>query len=435
LSVFNGPFDVAAAEAVDASLTRHEIDGALESLVERSMLNVAFGRSGRRFRMLETMRQFGAESLRSHGQSALIGERHARWCLRQVTEICHLLRGPEESEGVARLGELWPNLRAGVGWASAAGDPILADALIRPVTTEITLRAEQEIGDWAEDILATAPPDNADLRAFWLLWVAERYVQNGDTAGYERVARRYGEPDRALSRFARAYASGDGAALWDCLPQAVADLHGQGEDYLAVFIEMTSAGTLLGIGRFAEVDASVSALADRYRAHGPPTLLHWALQTLAYSASFQGRHSQAERYFDEAASIDLPEGALSANKIVEARAAFRRGRRTQAFEILHSFIDEQFETDNMAAASVVCVEFINMMAAIDRRAEAAHMLSYLAAANDFGALASRTLVAEAASKIAESPGHATDEARTPTPRIDDRQALTYMREVLDHLAG
>ena len=31
------------------------------------------------------------------------------------------------------------------------------------------------------------PPDDEDLRAFWLLWVAERYVQNGDTAGYARV--------------------------------------------------------------------------------------------------------------------------------------------------------------------------------------------------------------------------------------------------------
>jgi len=435
--VTRSPFDVAAAEAVcvDPTLTGLDIEDALESLVERSMLNVAFGRSGRRFRMLDTMRQFAAECLQSRGQTGIMADRHARWCLGQVTDIGQLLRGHGESEGVARLGELWPNLRAGVGWACAAGDPELADALVRPIATELTLRAQQEIGDWAEDILAAAPAENADLRAFWLLWVAERAVQNGDTAGYERVVRRHGEPDRALSRYANAYASFDGAALWDCLPQAVAELRGSGEDYLAAALEMTSAGQLLGIGRFAEVDASVSALADRYRAQGPPTLLHWALQTLAYSASFQGRNSQAELYFDEAASIDLPEGALSANKIVEARSTFRRGRRTEAFEILRSYIDEQFDTDNMAVASVVCVEFINMMAAIDRRAEAAHMLSYLAAANEFGALASRTLVAEAAGKVADIPGQATDLSRAPTPRIDDRQALTYMRDVLDHIAS
>ena len=275
------------------------------------------------------------------------------------------------------------------------------------------------------------PPADEEARAGWLLWVAERYVQNADMDGYARVVRHHGEPDHPLSRYARAYASGDGAALAQCLPGAVADLRARGEDYLAAFIEMTSAGTLLGVGRFAEVDASVSALANRYRAQGPPTLQHWALQALAYSASFQGRPAQAEQYFDEAATIDLPEGALSANQLVEARSAFRRGRHSRAFGLLGTYIDEQFEVDNVAVASVVCVEFINMMVAIDRYAEAAHMLAYLAAANEFGALASRTLVAEAASKIAAGRGQAAE--TTTTHRIDDRQALAYMRDVLGQL--
>ena len=60
--------------------------------------------------------------------------------------------------------------------------------------------------------------------------------------------------------------------------------------------------------------------------------------------------------------------------------------------------------------------------------------SYLTAASDFGALASRTLVAEAVSKIADIPGHATDASSAPTPRIDDRQALNYMHDVLGDLA-
>jgi hypothetical protein len=41
-----------------------------------------------------------------------------------------------------------------------------------------------------------------------------------------------------------------------------------------------------------------------------------------------------------------------------------------------------------------------MMAAIDRLDEAAHMLGYLETINDFGALASRTLVSQAARKVA-----------------------------------
>jgi len=55
-------------------------------------------------------------------------------------------------------------------------------------------------------------------------------------------------------------------------------------------------------------------LAGRYRAHGPPTFLNWTLVTLGYSALFQGKHDQAEQYFDEAASFDLPDRTMSVNK-------------------------------------------------------------------------------------------------------------------------
>ena len=434
LSVFNAPFDLSAAEAV---ADEQDVDDLLGDLVERSMVTVDSGPLGRRFRLLETMRQFAAEHLRERGHTDLAAGRHARWCVREVTHIHRLLTGPGEIEGVARLGDLWANLRAALTWACAAGDPRLADALVRPVVTELPLRGRQEIGLWAEHILAimsAEDQEDQDVRAFWLVWVAERYTQNANPAGYRHVADRCGEQGRPLSRYAHAYACGDGEALWRCLPDAVADLRRQDEQYLAAFLEMTSAGTLLGIGRFEQVDTSVTALADRYRIHGPPTLLHWALQTLGYSASFQGRHDDADRYFDEAARVDLPTGTLSANKTNEARSAFRRGERLRAFQLLRSHVDELIETDNVIAASVVCIEFINMMAAVDRIAEAAHMLGYLEAANDFGALAARTLVTEATNKIAATVRHGSDATPASVRHIDDRAALKYMRDVLVELA-
>jgi predicted ATPase/DNA-binding SARP family transcriptional activator len=416
LSVFNAPFDVSAAEAVT---DQPGVDDLLGDLVERSMVTVAFGPSGRRFRLLETMREFAAERLGEHGDTDLTAGRHARWCLREVTHIHHLLTGTCELEGVARLAELWPNLRAAVRWSCAAGDARLADALVRAVVTELPLRGRQEIGVWAEQLLPLVP-DDPDLRAFWLVWVAERYTQQANPTGYGEAARRHGAPDRPLSRYARAYADGDGEALRRCLPAAMADLAPE----LAAFLEMTSAGPLLGIGRFADVDASVTALAARFRIQGPPTLLHWALQTLGYSAALQGRHDDAERHFDEAARVDVPPGTLSANKTTEARSAFRRGERQRAFRLLRSHIDELLDTDNVVAASVVGIEFVNMMAALDRIAEAAHLLRYLETANEFGALAARTLVAESTR---------TRAAAVPVRPLDDRAALGYMRDVLADL--
>src|SRR5690606_37462791 len=149
----------------------------------------------------------------------------------------------EEIEGAARLNELWPDLRAAVAWACARGEFARAAALVRPVATELTLRARQEIGDFAERILAITPVPETAVRAFWLVWVAERSIQSGDPGAYERVVARHGEPDHALARYARAYANGDGEGLARCLPDAVAALEASGDDQLARFIELASAGS------------------------------------------------------------------------------------------------------------------------------------------------------------------------------------------------
>ncbi|GAA4245204.1 ATP-binding protein [Dactylosporangium darangshiense] len=422
LSVFAGPFDLAAAEAVGGG---PDAGDRLAGLVERSMVTAGPGPHGRRFRLLEPIRQFAAEHLREPAAAD-----HARWCTGEVERIHRRLTGADEVDGVARLGELWPNLRAAVAWALTDGEPGAADALVRPIVTELPLRGRQEIGAWAERILDATPPDEPDRRAFWLLWVAERYTQNANPDGYRRVADRHGDSGRALSRYAAAYARGDGAALRDCLPGAAAELHAQGEPHAAAYLGLAASGTLLGIGGFAQVDAAVSALAHRFRAGGPPTLLHWALQTLAYSASFQGRTAEAECHFDEAARIELPAGTLSANKTAEARSAFRRGERRTAFATLLSYVDEQIEAGNVIAAVVIAVEFVNMTAEAGRLAEAARALAYLGSANDFGALAARTLAAPGAARIAA----ASAGPEPPGEPLDDRAALSYMRSVLADLA-
>jgi len=431
LSIFAGPFDLAAAEAVaaDPELDVLGVDDLLGGLVERSMLVAEPGALRRRFRLLETMRQFGAEQLRAGGELDRVADRHARWCLGEVTEIHRLLAGPAEIGGVARLAELWPNLRAAVDHACAQRDPGSAEALVRPVVTELPLRGRHEIGDWAERIIATTPADDRARLGFWRIWAAERYTQNGDHQAYADLVRRRPPNEHPLARYADAYLAGDGAQLWRCLPDATAELRRQDDAYLAEFLEVMAAGLLLGIGRFADVEA----LADRYRAQGPPTLRHWMLQTHGYCASFQGRRDQAERLFAESIDIRVPDGTLSANKLIQARVVFRRGDRSRALRIIRSYIDDLVEADDVVAGSVVCVEFITMMATLGRLAEAAVMLGYLEASNEFGAFASKTLVAQAAGVIAAGTGPTLEPLKDSGRRLDDRRALEHMRDILDGL--
>jgi len=71
-----------------------------------------------------------------------------------------------------------------------------------------------------------------------------------------------------------------------------------------------------------------------------------------------------------------------------------------------------------------------MTAEAGRLAEAARALAYLGSANDFGALAARTLAAPGAARIAAG----ASQPAVPGEPLDDRAALSFMRAVLADLA-
>ncbi|HEX6518663.1 MAG TPA: BTAD domain-containing putative transcriptional regulator [Streptosporangiaceae bacterium] len=432
LSVFTGPFDLTAAETIasEGELCAVDVDDLLGDLVTRSMLMVESGPFGRRFRLLETMRQFAAEQLDRTGDTDLAAARHAQWCLSRVTSIQPLLAGQGEIEGVARLDELWPNLRAAFDWACARDDRRLAFALVRPIVAEVVLRSRGELGDWLERILAITPSDDTELIVFALTWIAQRYKVGQNPGAYDRLASRFGELDHPLIHHARASVHQGFASLATLAPPAIAELRKQGDDDLAEQFELdVGAGLVLG-GQFAAGDARVAALVERYRVYGPPTLLHLSLVLLGYSAMLQGKHNLAHRLFDEAVGVAVPERTQSPSKSIEARTAFRRGDQIQAFEILSSQITELLYTGNLQAICVTCVEFINMMAKIGRTTEAALMLDHLDKAFPYWA----ALVAEAREQIdAEDPLHRDSEQTIARPS-GDREALEYMREILDQLS-
>lgn len=319
-------------------------------------------------------------------------------------------------------------IQAAVDWTCGIGDAEGVDALVRPIVTELPFRGRHEIGDWAERIIELTKPEDRDRRAFWLIWAAERHQQNGDPAAYERLVRPSG--DHTFTRFADAYSRGDFKALRQSLSDVVDRLRGDDDHHLAASVEAMSAGPLLGIGRFDRVDDTAARFVEHHREQGPPTLLHWVLQTLGYSAAFQGDQPKADRYFAESIDVEVPEGTLSANGLIRARVMFGRGHHARAFAILRDYIDGLVESDNLVAAAVVAIEFITMTTA-RRLSEAATVFGYLEATTEFGALASRTLVAETASGVVGDDALAA--AVASGRRLDDRRALDYMRGVVDEL--
>lgn len=410
LSAFTGPFDLAAAEAVAAGdgLDAIEVDRLLGDLVERSMVTTIDGPTGRRFRLLETLRQFAAARLADDGETVEVGSRHGEWVREETTRIGVLLAGPDEAVGVRRLDRIWPNLRSAVDRAVAAGDVDLAGALVRPVVAETSLRRRGEIGVWAERILAAGPADE-DAVLFWLTWALHRHMQSGNRAAFEALVEQYGHADHPLVQACRWYLYEDGAAILDAGPSAVAWLQQRGDDHAAALMEMNTIGSgLMTTGRLDEARECFRGWVAHYEAAGPPTMHYFSLGFLGYTLQLLGDVEQARSAFLAAADVDFPPGTYAVSRPAEVEALFACGGRDRARRLLLEQVDDVLAMGTVDVARLVAVAFVNLMVGLGRPRDAAPALAYLDTAGEFGAMARASLVAEAAAVIGDVEPHDGD---------------------------
>jgi predicted ATPase len=138
LSVFAGGWSLEAVEAVMASPTTLAEPGVptapritegsaldlLTSLVNKSLVQAEPTSSGPfRYRILETLRQYGRERLEASGQAEIARRQHAAYYLALAESAEPELRGPRQDAWLARLEEEHDNLRAALAWSrSPAGD-------------------------------------------------------------------------------------------------------------------------------------------------------------------------------------------------------------------------------------------------------------------------------------------------------------------------
>lgn len=133
LSVFAGSFDLAAAEDVCTGhgVTRGEVAGLIATLVDKSVLGCERGATGSRYRLLETLREYGAERLAARGESAGMARAHADYYVRLAERADADIRGPDEARAVAVLDRELDNLRAAHHWAVSVDSRVGADLALR----------------------------------------------------------------------------------------------------------------------------------------------------------------------------------------------------------------------------------------------------------------------------------------------------------------
>jgi non-specific serine/threonine protein kinase len=119
LSVFAGGFALEAAEAVCAGgeILEEDVLDLLLRLIDMSMVVTEEGPTGSaRYRLLETLRQYGRERLIAEGGAALLHERHAAYFLVLAEQARPALRGPDQAAWLTRLEGEHDNLRAALAW-------------------------------------------------------------------------------------------------------------------------------------------------------------------------------------------------------------------------------------------------------------------------------------------------------------------------------
>ncbi|MFY1671200.1 AfsR/SARP family transcriptional regulator [Plantactinospora sp. WMMB334] len=174
LTVFAGGATLDAVERVcgplDADASGVPVLDVLSGLVEKSLVEAAGGR----FRMLETVRAFGAERLAEAGEAEQLRRAHAAYFLELARTADQRLRGAAQLEWLRRLDADRDDLHAALRRAAAGADTGTALELVAALSFYWWLRGLRGegaalAGRLVERLGGTPPPGLAEEYALCLL--------------------------------------------------------------------------------------------------------------------------------------------------------------------------------------------------------------------------------------------------------------------------
>jgi predicted ATPase/DNA-binding CsgD family transcriptional regulator len=188
LSVFVGGCTLEAAEVVCGTLSDSEEAGpildSIASLLDKSLLKQTEQDDEPRLLMLETVREYGLESLASSGELELTRQAHAAYYLQLSEQAEPQLRGPQQALWFNRLEAEHDNCRAALGWALEKGERELGLRLVGALWEFWLVRGHFTEGQgWLERVLersrdaAPALQAKAFTGAGSLAWAQDNYQQ------------------------------------------------------------------------------------------------------------------------------------------------------------------------------------------------------------------------------------------------------------------
>jgi len=258
----------------------------VDSLLSKSLLRHVDGADGEpRYTMLETIREFGLESLALTGELSALRRWHAEHFLALAETAEPLMRGPEQARWLNRLEAEQDNLRAALEWSlTPDGDPQLALRLSGALAWFWYNRSHVE-----------------EARR----WLAQA-LRQADDSSLARI--------KALAGAGRlAHIQHDSTHAGSLLHEALALAHDLNDRWWAAWVLH-----LLGRVSYFEGDAGTARLLgyrslEIARAIQDEWLEAWALHLLGLAAHIEADHAQARRFYEESLAsrrrIDFREGA------------------------------------------------------------------------------------------------------------------------------
>ena len=321
LAVFAGGCTREAAEAICAGgpIDGRAVLGLLTSLVARSLVVAERGGLDTRYRLLETIREYGEERLVEHRETDSLRERHARYYADLALRSYEPLWGPGQLEWGARLAADAENVVAAFAHAVDANDLDLAVTLL-----DSTCFHGNQIGYWLrlpfEPVLAI--PGVEQHPGYPLVLMAAAFAS--DMRGEAHRALEYGDGALAAEQATtdpRPYAR-DLIATRSILGGFIATSTGAFDEAADAYLDgaerLRRAGRLGEASNWLSAAAAVLCLGGRFddaapvatdglavaRTHGAPTSITNNLINIAEALS-RREPERARVLLDEAAHRDL----------------------------------------------------------------------------------------------------------------------------------
>jgi predicted ATPase/DNA-binding CsgD family transcriptional regulator len=286
LSVFAGGWTLEAAEAVcgDHGIEARNVLDLLTQLANKSLVVVERVPGQKtRFRLLETIRQYGREKLRAAGEAGVVEVRHRDWYMKMAIQAGPELKGSEQSEWIEWLEREHDNLRAALAW-SIENDTAVALQLAEKLGQFWFMRGHHfgEGIEWLERVLSReGAPGQVATRARAFRWLGTLTYLQGNYA----AARSAYEQSLALS-------------------QEMQDLDNIAEaffylaDTAAIQGDAAAALTLYAQARSSAIDNlnSLRKLGDKWN-------IARTLNTLGELARVEGDYAAARKFYEESLSI------------------------------------------------------------------------------------------------------------------------------------